>query len=101
MIADLTAAGWTIKPPRPTDQQADRILADIEHQQRHQTLTLSPAETWALQRAADGMTMDETAAAADRSLQTIMSQIGSARAKLAARNVAHAVAIALRHHLIH
>jgi DNA-binding CsgD family transcriptional regulator len=59
-------------------------------------LDLSPPELLALAYAAQGYTVDETAALVLKSPQTIKSQLMWSRLRLGARNTTHAVVIALR-----
>jgi DNA-binding NarL/FixJ family response regulator len=61
---------------------------------------LTEAELAVLECAADGLTVDETAAERDRASETVKSQRRLILAKLGARSMTHAVAIALREGLI-
>jgi DNA-binding NarL/FixJ family response regulator len=62
--------------------------------------TLTEAELAVLICAADGLSVDETAAERDRARETVKSQRRLILAKLAAQSMTHAVAIALREGLI-
>jgi DNA-binding CsgD family transcriptional regulator len=84
--------GW--KPPPLTDTQAERLTQDIADV--HGKLGLSPGECLVLQHAANGLTVNATAAVLQVTRQTVMSATRNARAKLGAANTTHAVAIALR-----
>jgi len=55
------------------------------------TRRLSPAERDVLRRLAQGATLKEIAAARGRSIRTIEQQSATARRKLEARTLAHAV----------
>jgi DNA-binding CsgD family transcriptional regulator len=61
---------------------------------------LSVTELAVLRDAADGLTIDETAERRGKSAQTVKSQRSTVILKLNARNIAHAVAIGIREHLI-
>jgi DNA-binding CsgD family transcriptional regulator len=60
------------------------------------TTELTTAETTALAYLAEGYTLEEAAKALWKSRDTIKSQVASARMRLEARNVTHAVTLALR-----
>ena len=61
---------------------------------------LTPAQLEVLREAAAGRTMSEIAAAQGRSPSTVKDHLDRARVRLRARNVTHAVAIALRRGVI-
>jgi DNA-binding NarL/FixJ family response regulator len=61
---------------------------------------LTDVELDVLEDAAHGMTVGETAASRHKSVQTVKSQRKSILAKLDARNMTHAVSMALHGHLI-
>lgn len=75
----------------------ERLLADIA---AAPTVTLTPMELRCLLCASHGMEGAETAALTGRTLATVREQLKQARRKLAAKNTAHAVALALRAGLI-
>jgi DNA-binding CsgD family transcriptional regulator len=62
--------------------------------------SLSHAELEVLHDAAEGLTMQETAAKRGRSTQTVKTQRANLLLKLHARNIAHAVAVGMRTGLI-
>lgn len=97
-MVKLVQAGW--RPPPLTDEQAQRLLDDMEHAQRNSTLALAEKEIRTLRLLADGRTLDEAAAEAGLSRETIKTQSSSCVAKLGARNITHAVAIAIREGVI-
>lgn len=72
----------------------------MEHAQRNSTLALAEKEIRTLRLLADGRTLDEAAAEAGLSRETIKTQSSSCVAKLGARNITHAVAIAIREGVI-
>lgn len=61
---------------------------------------LTAMQVHVLREASDGFTMTETAARQGRSVETVKTHLDRARATLGARNVTHAVAIAIRRRLI-
>jgi DNA-binding CsgD family transcriptional regulator len=61
---------------------------------------LSKTELDVLRDAADGLTIEETAERRRKSAQTVKSQRSTVILKLNARNIAHAVALGIREHLI-
>lgn len=61
---------------------------------------LTEMQRLALKDASEGLSMPETAERNGRSVQTVKTHLDRARAALGARNVTHAVAIALRRGLI-
>jgi DNA-binding CsgD family transcriptional regulator len=91
-VAALLRLGWS--PPPLTGAQIERLTQDIADVRGK--LGLSPHERLVLQYAADGHTVDKTAAQLHFSRQTIMTATQNARRKLGASNTTHAVAIALR-----
>lgn len=113
VLRDLVRRGW--RPParlRLTDAQADRLLDDIvaiTNEARHppgtrprsEALTLTPAELRVLTFAASGLTKAEIAAELQVSEETVRSQTATARDRIGARNVTHAVAIAITDGLIY
>jgi DNA-binding CsgD family transcriptional regulator len=95
-VAALLRLGWN--PPPLTDEQADRLLADLAAVRG--SLVLSEGERLVLQHAADGETVEGTASILEVSPQTVMTATARIRRKLGARNTTHAVALALREETI-
>jgi DNA-binding CsgD family transcriptional regulator len=61
---------------------------------------LTNGELLALACAANGLTARQAGRRVHKSSDTIKTQLGAARLKLGARNTTHAVAIAMRRHLL-
>jgi DNA-binding CsgD family transcriptional regulator len=61
---------------------------------------LTPTELRCLRAASYGLRADETAEALGLTFDAVRMQLRHARRKLAAKNTAHALAIAMRHGLI-
>lgn len=106
-------AGWN--PPTPSDAVYDRILSDIGRDRdessyagrRQETgrdkklhagasLSLSRREIQFLALYAEGLTKPEIGERLGVSSETVKSQLAKAQARLGARNLTHAVAIAIR-----
>lgn len=75
-------------------------MDDDVHARLAATADLTGPELMALRCAANGLTGDETAEVLCKSRETVKTQLQDVRMKLAAKNTAHAVAIAVRHRLI-
>lgn len=91
--------GW--RPPPLRNDQAQRILDDLEHAGYWgETIDLSPSETRALERAAYGDTTEQIAQEMALSFETVKTYQARARLKLGARNTTNAVAIAITQDLI-
>jgi two-component system NarL family response regulator len=72
------------------------LLRPARDRSAHVASGLSVAEVEILDDAADGLTMLGSAARRHKSIETVKSQRKSILAKLGARNMTHAVAIATR-----
>jgi DNA-binding CsgD family transcriptional regulator len=88
-----------------TARQMTRLVEDIaaspyKNQHGERTLRLSPGEQKTLHLCADGFTREEIAAKLHVGPETVKSQSNQIRAKLGARNITHAVAIAIREGVI-
>jgi len=103
--------GW--QPPPPSDVVAHAILDDMSRmkedfggvsyttgQSIRRSLELTNAEREILRLLADGLTIGEVAECRDRSRETIKTQLDNARGRLMARNVTHAVALAIRNGML-
>lgn len=104
LLRDLVRRGW--KPPeklRLNERHTDNLLDDIARigrsrrgaRPQNETLTTTAREREILSLSANGYTVDEIASELGRSRETIREAISSARARLGARNICHAVALAL------
>lgn len=106
VLRDLVRRGW--RPPARlalTDDQADRLLDDIATvsaapfpsgaRPRDEALTLTESERRVLTLAASGLTKAEIAAALRVGEETVKTQVASARGRFGARNITHAVALAV------
>ena len=76
-------------------------IVDIDGPLKPRACTLTSAETRALQAAAFGLTVAMISETYGLAHTTVQDQIKSARRQLGAKNTTHAVALALRQHLIH
>lgn len=76
----------------------DRLIDGIATTPDRRPLT--PAETQALVHASHGLETRESAVTCGRSYESVKKSLQVARRKLAAKNTAHAVALALRGKLI-
>ena len=96
VVAQLVREGW--RPPPLTDQQARRLLDDMQRigSDRRLTLELTAHEQRVLWMVADGMSGSEIADTLHRSRHTVVAYQKQIRRKLGARNMAHAVAIMMR-----
>jgi len=108
VIRTLIRQGWN--PPVPNDVQAHGLLDDIRNVVEERkgiaastgretfgsTLELGEIEREVLELFAEGMTVEEVAKERGRSPETVKTQLFKARAKLGAKNVTHAVALAIR-----
>ena len=88
--------GWT--DPERRDQALERLAARINDYDRTK---VSPLEARALQGAAVGLSMEMIAEVYGVAYDTIHTQIESAKKKLGAKNLTHAVTLAMRQGLIH
>lgn len=61
---------------------------------------LSPSELLVLRSISHGLSVSETATAFGWSFMSVSEQLRSARRHLAAKNTAHAIALAFRHGLL-
>jgi DNA-binding CsgD family transcriptional regulator len=94
LAAELLRRGW--RPPPLNNTQAQRLLDDITAVDKWgQTLKLTSQEARVLALMASGKTADGTAAHLGVSLETVKGHVVVARNKLGARNITHAVAIAI------
>lgn len=102
VISQLLKEGW--RPPRPSDEQALRIIDDIVSiggdrrgiQPRNESLNLTERELEVLELAAAGNTKVEIADKLHKSPETVKNVEERIRRKLGARNTTHAVSIAIR-----
>jgi DNA-binding CsgD family transcriptional regulator len=85
----------------PVDAGADgRLTAARGRAGSDRPFGLSHTELDVLRDAAEGLTIEETAERRRKSAQTVKSQRSTVILKLNARNIAHAVALGIREHLI-
>lgn len=82
------------------DDEAHLLAWPEEPSEEYRQVELSLTEIEVLRDAADGLTIDETAERRSKSSQTVKSQRSTVILKLNARNIAHAVAVGIREHLI-
>jgi DNA-binding CsgD family transcriptional regulator len=108
-MSDDRAPEWELRR-----EELSRELLFVAHQVHHYAFTLygEPSreiginilgvrETEALQRSADGATLEEIASAMRVTSGTVKGYLANVRVKLHADNPSHAIAIALRAGLIH
>jgi len=108
-MSDDRAPEWELRR-----EELSRELLFVAHQVHHYAFTLygEPSreiginilgvrETEALQRSADGATLEEVASAMRVTSGTVKGYLANVRVKLHADNPSHAIAIALRAGLIH
>lgn len=108
VIAVFIAKGWS--PPKPDERMVEAVTMDIQRITRTRgfwggrsvqpTLALTGAETRALILAADGYSVIESAAAVGIQPDTLRQQRKAVIARLGARNMPHAVALAMRQGLL-
>jgi DNA-binding CsgD family transcriptional regulator len=103
LVHAFIRAGWN--PPRPSTQIMRHILEDMadgrDPMHSHTsictaTLDLSPQQRTVLTLTAMGMAGPDVARALGVSHETVRMHLKRTRARLGARNTAHAVAIALQ-----
>lgn len=98
-IQQLIRMGWN--PPRPDDRQTARIVDDIVGcNDRYGTLALTEKERHVLSLFASGSSAPEIAHECRVTEDTVRARLKNIRAKLGARNSAHAVALAVTDGLI-
>lgn len=98
IIHAFIRAGWN--PPRPSDKAFQRIIDDIERVHPSATLQLSGLQARCLALYAEGLTKQEIADRLDLGLETVRTRLKEAQQRLGARNMTHAVALAIRDELI-
>lgn len=99
IVAAFVRAGWN--PPKPDERIVEAIASDMRYVGSRRgwgtaSLALSEIERITLQLIADGYSERQAAELRGVSRDTTHTHLGSIRAKLAARNAAHAVAIGFR-----
>jgi DNA-binding CsgD family transcriptional regulator len=108
-MSDDRAPEWELRR-----EELSRELLFVAHQVHHYAFTLYGEPSWeiginilgvreteALQRSADGATLEEVASAMRVTSGTVKGYLANVRVKLHADNPSHATAIALRAGLIH
>lgn len=102
ILADLLYAGW--RPPTISDNAAERLLEDIRDVDKFHSngdgLTLTARELHMLRMAARGQTAADIADGTGKTVHTVKHIQKIVRGKLGARNVTHAVALAIGQGLI-
>lgn len=105
VIRVFIAKGWS--PPTPDSRIVEAVAVDVKRAgfewrgfASRSTLDLTPAEERAIKLAAEGLTVAEAARTAHVGFETMKRQRTLAARKLGARNLPHAVAVALRRGLI-
>lgn len=102
LVHAFIRAGWN--PPRPSTRIMRHILEDMADGRdpmhshtsiRKATLDLSPQQRTVLTLTAMGVAGPDVATALGVSYETVRGHLKDTRARLGARNTAHAVAIAL------
>lgn len=86
--------------PANADRTAQSAVRSAHRYRLGVNVDPTAAELAVLRCAADGHTVPETALLLAKGETTVKNQLMRARLKLGAKNTAHAVAIALRRHLI-
>ena len=95
-IKVLISEGWN--PPTPTERVMDKLADSLIRINRLSRIT--PAEQLVLYWAARGLSAPRTAQQLGLSSHTVKDQRKAAMHRLEARNITHAVAIAMREGLI-